>query len=114
MAEVLSFLVVLFLRVGGVLLAGMAMGEAYFAMGFRLEETHELRMIEQADLIIGAGFAIAVLLFFAPDCRWKPRAWLHAIVGAALIGTCISGFLISAHRKQHRIRSMPSLRQIEE
>jgi phosphatidylglycerophosphate synthase len=109
MADFLSILVVLFLRIGGVILSGVAILHAYYAMWFRLEGSHELRMIEGVDLEIGAMFAIALLLFFAPDCRVKPKAWLVAIVVAVSIWTCVSGFLIWSHREQHRIRSMPPL-----
>lgn len=99
------------LRIGGVILSGMAILHAYYAMWFRLEGSHELRMIEGVDVETGAMLAIASLLFFAPDCRVRPKAWLLAIVVAVSIWTCVSGFLIWSHREQHQIRSMPPLSQ---
>jgi hypothetical protein len=97
------------LRVGGFVLALVASCEAYCAMWFRLEGSDELKMIEQVDLEIGAQFGLALLLYFAPDCRRNIKAWTLAIVSAATIWAGVSGFLIWRHREQDRIRSSPSL-----
>jgi hypothetical protein len=97
-------------RIVAVPLALVASHDAFFASLFRLEGSFELRMIERVDLEIGAMFAFAMLLFFAPNCRWNPKAWLLAIIGAAVIWTCVSGWLISSHRWQYRVRSTPSPR----
>src|SRR5262245_7113978 len=83
----------LLLRVVAVLLALVASLDAFFASMGRLEGSYELRMIERLDLEIGAMFAFALLLFFAPDCRWNPKAWLLAMICAAVILTCVSGWL---------------------
>ena len=103
--DVILRVVGIVLRILGVLLAFIAARNTYYAMWFRLEGSDELEMIVQADLVLGAAFAVALLLFFTPDCRWNPRAWVRAIIAAAVIWTCISGFLIESHRQQHRIRS---------
>jgi predicted tellurium resistance membrane protein TerC len=95
------------LRVLGVVLAGAASVEAFFAMCFRLEGSHELRMIERLGLDLGGVFALAFVLLFAPSRIKAPWAWLFTVAGAALIWMCVSGSLIWKHREQDRIRSAP-------
>ena len=81
----------------------------YFATWFQLEGPGELEMIERADIALGGLLALAVVLFFAPS-QFRPLwAWLTTAVGAALVWTLISGYLIWSHREQYRIRSTMSL-----
>jgi hypothetical protein len=92
-------------RVAGGMVALLALRDAWNAMWFRLESFDELKMIEQADFELGGVFALAILLFLAPNCRLNAKLWLIAIIGAIVIWTCVSGLLISSHQEQYHIRS---------
>jgi hypothetical protein len=97
------------LRVVGLLLAGAASVETFLAMWFRLDTSGELRMIEQVDLELGAMFALAFVLLFAPTRVKGLRPWLLTAGGAALLWVVVSGSLIWSHQEQCRIRStLPS------
>jgi hypothetical protein len=101
------------LRFLGVILAGAASVEAFFAMCFRVEGADELREIERLDFELGGVFALALVLLFAPS-RLKARsAWLLTVTGAAFIWMCVSGLLIWNHRVEDRIRSARSIHRIE-
>src|SRR5438046_903962 len=93
------------LRVLAVLLAAAAAIVAYCAMCLRLDSSDELSEIEGLDVDLGAAFALAVVLLFAPSRLKAPLAWVLTLIGAALIWLCVSGSLIWWHREQDRIRS---------
>ena len=95
------------LRVVAVLLAGWAAFWTYFAMWFRLEGSDELEWVKKVDLQLGGAFALAVVLFFVPERLKKPIQCLLILGIAALVWFCVSGYLISSHEWQHRVRSGP-------
>ena len=92
-------------RVLGVLLGGTALGQAYYAMWFRLEGSDELRAIEWLDFELGVAFAGAFVLFFAPSRFEASREWFLTVAIAATIWICVSGSLVWWHREQDRLRS---------
>jgi hypothetical protein len=93
------------LRAVAVVLAGWAAYWTYFAMWFRLEGFDELQWVKQEDLKLGGAFALAVVLFFVPG-RFKKSVQCILIIGiAALAWFCVSGYLISSHEWQYRVRS---------
>src|SRR5262249_22920901 len=91
---VMRFLV-WYLRIVAVLLAGWAAFWTYFAMWFRLEGSDELKWIRKADLELGGIFALAVVLFFVPERLKKPIQCLLIFGIAALVWSCVSGYLIA-------------------
>jgi hypothetical protein len=93
------------LRGIGVILALVATHFADYAVWFRLDGSDELPMIEQIDFELGAAFALALMLIVAAHCRLNLKAWLLALLGAAIIWACVSGSLVWWHREQDRIRS---------
>jgi hypothetical protein len=98
-----------YLRVLGLILAVVALHEAFFAMIFRLESSFELRQMELHDLDIGGVFALAFVLLFGPG-RWKaPRAWLLTALCALLVWGLASGALIWSQRVQYHFHSTRSV-----
>jgi hypothetical protein len=98
-------MVVWALRLIAVLLAGWAAFWSFFAMMFRLEGSDELEWVKRVDLQVGGIFALALVLFFVPGRIKKPIQCLLILGIAAGIWFCVSGFLISSHEWQHRVRS---------
>ena len=98
-------IVVWCLRVIAILLAGWAAFWSFFAMMFRLEGSDELEWVKGVDLQLGGAFALAVVLFFFPERIKKPQQCFLILGVAALVWFCVSGFLISSHEWQHRVRS---------
>jgi hypothetical protein len=93
------------LRVVAVLLGAWAAFWTFFAMNFRMEGSDELEWVKRVDLELGGAFALAVILFFLPERLKKPVQCLLILGTAALVWFCVSGFLISSHEWQHRVRS---------
>ena len=91
-------------QVLGVLLGGTALGQAYYAMGFRLEDSGELMEIERMDFVLGGAVAVAFFLFFGPSRFVASKEWFLTIAIAVMIWTGVSGALIWSHREQHRGR----------
>jgi hypothetical protein len=96
---------IIVLRLVSVLIALVAARMTYFAMWFRLEGSSELEWVEGVDIMLGAAFAVAFVLFFIPNRLSAPKDCFVVLCVAAVIWLSVSGFLISSHQMQDRIRS---------
>jgi hypothetical protein len=99
----------LVLRICAVILALFTAIDTVLAMGFRFYEADEVHWIKKGDLELGTMWGLALLLFFAPDCRLNAKRWFICIIGAIALCACVSGLLIWKHEEQDRFRSGASM-----
>jgi hypothetical protein len=100
-------MLVVILRVIAVLVALLTAIQTFFAMWFRFDSMEEFAWIKEEDVILGGAFALAFILFFLPSQLRKPKVSFLIVGIAALIWLSVSGYLISLHHWQYRVRSMP-------
>src|SRR5262245_48801080 len=91
-------------RILAVSLAAVASCETYLTIGFRLEGASELRQVEEWDIVLGAMFALAFILFVTPSRAKAIWVWILAVFGAALVWLCVTGLLLQKHREQYQQR----------
>jgi hypothetical protein len=91
-------------RVIAVLVALPTAIETYFAMWFRFDTLEEFDWVKNLDVVLGGAFALAFSLFFLPGKLKKPKVCSLVVGIAVLIWLSVSGYLLSLHEWQYRVR----------